>query len=94
MLTERIGKAAMLEQTAEECSELAQACLKMARYIRGENKVHKQLDELVSNLAEESVDVYICIAELRLCGLVSNKSVEDWADSKIKRMAQRLKEDK
>ena len=34
MLYEIIGKAAMLEQTAEEAAELAQACLKLARYER------------------------------------------------------------
>lgn len=29
----RIGLPALLEQTAEECSELAQACLKYARLL-------------------------------------------------------------
>ena len=37
MLYEIIGKAAMLEQTAEEAAELAQACLKLARYERMKN---------------------------------------------------------
>ena len=41
MLYEIIGKAAMLEQTAEEAAELAQACLKLARYERGENPVYQ-----------------------------------------------------
>lgn len=30
-IVERIGKPAMLEQTAEECAELAHACLKEAQ---------------------------------------------------------------
>ena len=40
MLIEKIGIPAMLEQTAEECVELAHACLKLARYYRNENKVY------------------------------------------------------
>ena len=33
-IIERIGKPALLEQTAEECAELAHACLKEARRLR------------------------------------------------------------
>lgn len=40
-IVDYIGKAALLEQTAEEASELSQACLKMARKIRGENPTPK-----------------------------------------------------
>ena len=36
-IKDRIGEAAVLEQLAEECAELAQAALKMARIERGEN---------------------------------------------------------
>ena len=36
-IIEEIGEAAMLEQLAEECTELAKAALKMARIIRKEN---------------------------------------------------------
>lgn len=36
-LVNEIGVPAMLEQCAEECTELAQACLKLARKIRNEN---------------------------------------------------------
>ena len=36
-ILEHVGEAAVLEQTAEECAELAHACLKMARKLRGEN---------------------------------------------------------
>jgi len=34
-IVDRIGKPALLEQTAEECTELAHACLKEARRLRG-----------------------------------------------------------
>ena len=50
MLHEIIGTPAMLEQTAEECIEMAHACLKLARYMRGENKVYKTIEEMYSNL--------------------------------------------
>ena len=36
-IVDRIGLPALLEQTAEECTELAHACLKEARRLRGEN---------------------------------------------------------
>ena len=36
MMIEKIGKAAMLEQLAEEAAELSQAALKLARVLRGE----------------------------------------------------------
>lgn len=35
------GEPALLEQLAEECSELAQAALKLARLERGENPTPK-----------------------------------------------------
>ena len=37
MFKEEIGTAATYEMLAEECSELAQACLKYARILRGED---------------------------------------------------------
>ena len=44
-IVDRIGKPAMLEQTAEECAELAHACLKEARRLRGENPTPKTTPE-------------------------------------------------
>lgn len=37
-----MGEPALLEQLAEECSELAQAALKLARLERGENTPEKK----------------------------------------------------
>lgn len=54
MLNEKNGTPAMLEQTAEECLELGLSCLKLARMLRGENKVHGRTEgELKSKIAEE-----------------------------------------
>lgn len=91
MLYEIIGKAAMLEQTAEEAAELAQACLKLSRYERMENPVYKTLDQLRADLVEEMVDVIICIDELRIAD-----SLNSWMwhieREKKKRMLELLKE--
>lgn len=64
MLIEKIGDAAMLELAAEECTELAQACLKMARDMRGDMPSFKSKEELYDHLCEETADVRICIEEL------------------------------
>lgn len=93
MLTEVIGKPATLEQTAEECIELAHACLKLARYLRGENQVYKYVGDIYSNLSEEIADVYICVNELLEAGIISNESIDSNISYKLERMKKRLKED-
>ena len=65
MLIEKIGEPAMLEALAEECSELTQASLKLARYIRGENPTPKSIDDIIENFTEEIADVLICIDEIK-----------------------------
>lgn len=57
-----LGEPAMLEQLAEECSELAHAALKMARLERGENPTPKTEEECVENLLEELGDVNLCMS--------------------------------
>ena len=93
MLQEVIGTPAMLEQTAEECVELAHACMKLARYLRGENKVYKTKEEIYSNLSEEIADVYICIDELLETGVISHESIDSDIMAKLERMRKRLEED-
>ena len=93
MLQEVIGTPAMLEQTAEECVELSHACLKIARYLRGENKVYKTKEEIYSNLSEEIADVYICIGELLEAGIISQESIDSNIMTKLERMRKRLEED-
>ena len=55
-----VGRAAIFEQLAEECSELAQASLKMARIIRGENPTPVTEREAFANVIEELSDVSLC----------------------------------
>lgn len=63
-ILESIGLPAVLEGTAEECSELTKACLKLARKLRGENPTPVSMEELVDNLMEEMADVKVCLKVL------------------------------
>jgi hypothetical protein len=65
-IIDEIGKAAMLEQLAEECTELAKAALKMARIIRNENQTPVTEEEAIANIREEYTDVVQCAGELSL----------------------------
>lgn len=93
MLIEKIGTPAMLEQTAEECAELTQACLKLARYLRGENKVYKTETELRAAISEETADVYICLNELVDGEVITPSAVDSDIVYKCERMVKRMKED-
>lgn len=58
---DQIGESAFLEQLAEECSELSQAALKLARKMRDENPTPKTYQECRDSLQEEMADVLLCI---------------------------------
>lgn len=60
-IVDRIGLPAMLEQTAEECAELAHACLKEARRLRGENPTPCTAEECKATIIEEMADVALCL---------------------------------
>ena len=66
MMIEAIGSPAMLEQLAEEATELAQAALKAARILRKENPTPVTLSEACVKLREEYTDVIQCALELML----------------------------
>lgn len=61
-----IGEPAMLEQLAEEATELAKAALKLARIERNENPTPTTKGAAVLNLIEEYTDVVQCAEELGL----------------------------
>ena len=63
-MIEKIGRPAMLEQLAEEASELAQAALKLARIYRAENPTPVTESEAYKNIIEEYTDVQTCAREL------------------------------
>lgn len=63
-IAKRLSVPAILEQLAEEAAELAQAALKYARILRGENPTPVTKTDALQNLIEEKVDVEICLTVL------------------------------
>lgn len=92
-IIDKIGIPALLEQTAEECTELAQACLKLARKIRGNNPTPKDVPELIENLEEEVADVVICIESLADDGIIDIDNVNDISEAKEKRWMKRIEDE-
>lgn len=90
-IVDYIGKAALLEQTAEEASELSQACLKIARKIRGENPTPKDINDILENLNEEIADVNLCCNELVDARIASYDDIGGMAMKKYKRWCERVK---
>lgn len=66
-MIERVGLPAELEQTAEECTELAKAALKLARILYGENPTPVTEEQAEKDLTEEYSDVVLCAKELDIC---------------------------
>lgn len=90
-IVEKIGVPALLEQTAEECCELAQACLKMARKLRDENPTPKSIEDIRDNLVEEAVDVTICLDEIiATTDLIGDVEMFNVKASKLYRWEKRL----
>lgn len=85
-----IGEPALLEQLAEECSELAQAALKLTRVKRGENPTPKTEEECVQALLEEMADVHLCMGVVR--DSRSDYILDDIEIAKRERWAKRILE--
>ena len=83
-IIKEIGTAAMLEQLAEECTELGKAALKMARIIRKDNPTPVTIQQAKENLCEESGDVITCIEMLESADVLfvddnaRNEKIERW----------------
>jgi len=58
-----LSEASLYEQLAEECCELAHACQKKARKLRGENPTPMEMVDIDTNVVEEYTDVQL-VAEL------------------------------
>lgn len=91
MIKDYIGEPALLEQFAEECNELAQASLKYARKLRGENPTPKTEQEILDNLHEEIADVLVCLDELTKTGKIDCEYVMRIKQEKRKRWKERVK---
>ena len=93
-IIEEIGQAAVLEQCAEECAELAHACLKMARKLRGENPTPKQYNELKYAIREEICDVELLLSMLIDSLKISVHDMIDIMNAKESRWLDRIEEHK
>lgn len=91
-IVNEIGLPATLEQCAEECNELAQVCLKLARKLRNENPTPKSIDDIIINLTEEMADVQVCIDEILHTEVVTEEKISDVKKSKQHRWRERIKE--
>jgi hypothetical protein len=56
-IRQKVSEAALYEQLAEECVELAHAALKLARIKRGENPTPVSAEEAMRAVMEEYTDV-------------------------------------
>ena len=88
-IIKEIGTAAMLEQLAEECTELGKAALKMARIIRKDNPTPVTIEQSKENLCEESGDVITCIEMLKSADVLFVDDNE--RNAKIERWKNRIK---
>lgn len=81
IIKDNISEASLYEQLAEECCELAHACLKKARVLRGENPTPVTSEQASQNVIEELTD--ICVAS-EVLGLYADTDIfwdkmERWA---------------
>lgn len=88
-MRDRIGDAAMYEQLAEECAELGQAALKMARVLRKENPTPVTKDEASAMVLEEAADVLNCMDEV---GIFGRPELAQIAHEKLERFKARWEE--
>lgn len=82
----KLTDAAIYEQMAEECTELAQALLKKARKLRNENYTPLDMTTIEDSVQEEFNDVLLC-AEVLLYnpdGLRKITKLERW----VKRLSE------
>lgn len=66
LIGNNLSGAALYEQLAEECVELAHAALKYARILRDENPTPKNIQEVEVNLQEEFNDLMLSAQVLYL----------------------------
>ena len=83
-MIEKIGLPAMLEQAAEEASELAKAALKYARILFNENPTPVTKDKAFNDLTEEYSDFILCAEELGLKIIPKDASLDFPEDAKQK----------
>lgn len=89
-IKQQLNDEELLCQLAEECSELAQAALKMRRVMNGANPTPVTTDEATHAIAEEIADILLV---LRVIGYpYEARDVELIQNHKLSRWVQRLDE--
>ena len=91
-IVEKIGLPALMEQCAEECAELAQACLKISRLYRGENPTPKSMEDCRIDLEEELADVLLVMGMIIDELGIDPNGIQDTCDFKLKRWNDRVDE--
>lgn len=87
----KLGIASVLEQLAEEAAEVAQAALKMARIIRGENPTPKTHMEARAALEEELADFRVCVEVMDRSDVIFDMEIiKNLSEVKMKRWLDRL----
>ena len=82
-----------LEQAAEECTELAQALLKLCRTLPdSKNPTVISQQEAISKVKEECADVYLCVKFVSDILEMSENELKSRMDVKKERWLKRLKE--
>lgn len=87
-----LSKAALLEQVAEECTELGHAALKLARKYRNENPTPVTEEEAYANLKEEWADMLLSMTVLDHYYNMDCNELKGFMDNKYARWNQRLED--
>ena len=87
-----LSKAALLEQVAEECTELGHAALKLARKYRNENPTPVTEEEAYANLKEEWADMLLSMTVLDHYYNMDCNEQKGIMDNKYARWNQRLED--
>lgn len=87
-----LSKAALLEQVAEECTELGHAALKLARKYRNENPTPVTEEEAYANLKEEWADMLLSMTVLDHYYNMDCNELKGIMDNKYTRWNQRLED--
>lgn len=89
-ISEKIGWERALQQLAEECSELAQASLKLVRSIDGKNPTNKTGMQCVTEWHEEISDVLVSLVVT--ASNLNADDIESVFKNKLRRWEERLNE--
>lgn len=89
-IAQRCGERELLVQTAEECSELAQACCKLLRALDGKTPVSEK--QARAALVEELADVHVTMQALewRVLTIEERVIMNVTEDEKLERWKQRI----